>query len=147
MITITKLPIDTAAVLASVQSVDAGAAVLFLGSTRKFTRGKETLKLDYECYEEMALKKMEQILEEAKAKWSIELCSIVHRIGAVELGEASIAVAVCSPHRDDSFVAARWLVDTLKTDVPIWKREYWADGTQEWVHPDGGTPQMPGKEN
>ena len=142
MIEITKNPIDTAAVLASVQSVDAGAAVLFVGSTRQFTQGKETLKLDYECYESMALKKMQQILDQAKSKWEITLCSIVHRIETVELGEASIAVAVSSPHRSDSFEAGRWLVDTLKMDVPIWKREYWADGTEEWVHPEGATPGL-----
>ena len=66
--------------------------------------------------------------------------AIVHRVGTVELGEASIAVAVSSPHRADSFEAGRWLVDVLKTEVPIWKREYWADGSTEWVHPDGATP-------
>lgn len=140
MIEITKKTIDTTAVLASVQTIDAGAAVLFVGSTRQFTLGKETLKLDYECYEEMALKKMGQILDQAKSKWSIRKCSIVHRIGTVELGEASIAVAVSSPHRSDSFEAGRWLVDTLKKDVPIWKREYWSDGSMEWVHPEGATP-------
>lgn len=140
MIEITSQPIDTAAVLASVQSDQAGAAVLFVGSTRQFTNGRETLKLEYECYETMAIKKMTEILDQATGKWNIETCSIVHRVGTVGLGEASIAVAVSSPHRADSFEAARWLVDTLKTEVPIWKRENWADGSQEWVHPDGAKP-------
>lgn len=140
MIEITSKPIDTTAVLKSVQSNQAGAAVLFVGTTRQFTGDRETLKLDYECYESLAIKKMTEILEQAAAKWKIEACSIVHRIGTVELGEASIAVAVSSPHRGDSFEAGRWLVDTLKTEVPIWKREYWADGSKEWVHPDGATP-------
>ena len=140
MIEITSTQIDTSAVLASVQSTQAGAAVLFVGSTRQFTDGRETLKLDYECYEALAIKKMTEILEQAKTKWKIEACSIVHRVGTVELGEASIAVAVSSPHRADSFEAGRWLVDTLKTEVPIWKRDYWADGSSEWIHPDGATP-------
>ena len=140
MIEITSTQIDTSAVLASVHSTQAGAAVLFVGSTRQFTDGRETLKLDYECYEALAIKKMTEILEQAKTKWKIEACSIVHRVGTVELGEASIAVAVSSPHRADSFEAGRWLVDTLKTEVPIWKRDYWADGSSEWIHPDGATP-------
>ena len=140
MIEITSQPIDTAAVLASVQSDQAGAAVLFVGSTRQFTDGRETLKLDYQCYEAMAIKKMTEILEQASNQWKIESCSIVHRIGSVGLGESSIAVAVSSPHRADSFEAARWLVDTLKKDVPIWKQEHWADGSQEWVHPQGVKP-------
>ena len=140
MIEITSTQIDTSAVLASVQSTQAGAAVLFVGSTRQFTDGRETLKLDYECYEALAIKKMTEILEQAKTKWKIEACSIVHRVGTVELGEASIAVAVSSPHRADSFEAGRWLVDTLKTEVPIWKRDYWADGSSEWIHPEGATP-------
>ena len=140
MIEITSTQIDTSAVLASVQSTQAGAAVLFVGSTRQFTDGRETLKLDYECYEALAIKKMTEILNQAKTKWKIEASSIVHRVGTVELGEASIAVAVSSPHRADSFEAGRWLVDTLKTEVPIWKRDYWADGSSEWIHPEGATP-------
>ncbi len=140
MIEVTSKLIDTAAVLQSVQSNQAGAAVLFVGSTRQFTNDRETLKLEYECYESLAIKKMTEIQEQAAAKWKIEACSIVHRIGTIELGEASIAVAVSSPHRADSFEAGRWLVDTLKTEVPIWKQEHWADGSTEWVHPEGATP-------
>jgi molybdopterin synthase catalytic subunit len=136
MIEITEDSIDTDQVLKSVQSSQAGASVLFVGTTRQYTGGKETLRLDYDCYQEMALKKMESLREQAMAKWPIEECSIVHRIGTVELGESSIAVAVSTPHRADSFEAAQWLVDTLKKEVPIWKREHWADGSREWVHPD-----------
>lgn len=137
MIEITSNPIDTQRVLESVNSVNAGASVLFVGTTRKFTGEKETLRLDYECYREMALKKMEQIRDQALTQWPIQKCSIVHRVGTVELGDASIAVAVSTPHRIASFEAAQWLVDTLKVQVPIWKREYWSDGSREWVHPDG----------
>jgi len=147
MIEITSQPIDTAAVLDSVQSNQAGAAVLFVGSTRQYTNGRETLKLDYQCYEAMAIKKITEILEQADEKWKIESCSIVHRIGPVGLGESSIVVAVSSPHRSDSFEAARWLVDTLKRDVPIWKQEHWADGSKEWVHPQGVKPGDNSSEN
>jgi len=136
MIAITNKPIETDLVLESVQTDLAGAAVLFVGSTRKFTGDKETAKLEYECYEAMAIKKMEEIRELAAQRWSIEKCSIVHRVGEVGLGEASIAVAVSTPHRIASFEAAAWLVDALKKEVPIWKREFWADGSTEWVHPD-----------
>jgi molybdopterin synthase catalytic subunit len=136
MIEITHQPIATDKVLVSVQSDRAGASVLFVGTTRQFTRDKETLQLDYECYEQMAIKKMQQLRDQALGKWSIIECSIVHRVGRVGLGEASIAVAVSTPHREASFEAAQWLVDMLKKQVPIWKREYWADGSQEWVHPD-----------
>ncbi len=136
MIEITHLPIETDKVLASVQSDQSGASVLFVGTTRQFTGDKETLKLDYECYEPMAIKKMQQLCDQARIRWPVTECSIVHRVGTIELGEASIVVAVSTPHRLASFEAAQWIVDTLKQQVPIWKREYWADGTQEWVHPD-----------
>ena len=141
IVEITPGPIDCDAVLSSVQSVAAGASVLFVGTTRQFTRGKETLKLDYECYEAMALKKMEQLRDQVQKKWDVQACSIVHRIGTVKLGESSIAVAVSTPHRKDAFDAAEWLVNVLKKEVPIWKREYWKDGSQEWVHPEGALPE------
>jgi molybdopterin synthase catalytic subunit len=136
MIEITHQPIETNKVLASVYSEQAGASVMFVGTTRRFTGDKETLKLDYECYEQMAIKKIQQLRDEAVERWPIQECSIVHRVGTVELGEASIAVAVSTPHRVASFEAAQWLVDSLKKQVPIWKREHWADGSLEWVHPD-----------
>lgn len=136
MIEITNQTIDTLAILNAVNSELAGASVLFVGTTRKFTGEKETQKLDYDCYQEMAIKKMEQLRDEAMQKWPIQECAIVHRVGTVELGEASIAVAVSTPHRVASFESAQWLVDTLKKQVPIWKREIWADGSEEWVHPN-----------
>lgn len=135
MIEITEKPIDTHRVLESVQSDAAGASVLFVGATRRYTRGKETTKLNYECYEAMAIKKIAELRDQAMEKWPLECCSIVHRTGTVDVGETSIAVAVSTPHRADSFSAAQWLVDSLKQLVPIWKQEHWSDGTQQWVHP------------
>ena len=83
----------------------------------------------------MAEKKLVELEAEARRRWPLTGCSIVHRLGHLELGEASIAIAVSSPHRHDAFAAGQWLIDTIKEVVPIWKRENWADGTSEWVHP------------
>jgi len=135
MVSLTDKPIDTAAILAQAASHDAGAVVLFLGTTREFTRGRRTTSLDYECYPEMAEKKLAELEAEARRRWPLAGCSIVHRLGRLELGEASIAIAVSSPHRHDAFAAGQWLIDTIKQVVPIWKQENWADGTSEWVHP------------
>jgi molybdopterin synthase catalytic subunit len=79
---------------------------------------------------------MHQLRDQAQSRWPIIECSIVHRVGSVKPGESSIAVAVSTPHREASFQATQWLVDTLKKQVPIWKREHWADGSQDWVHPE-----------
>jgi molybdopterin synthase catalytic subunit len=135
MIALTNSPIDPAAVLAQVATSEAGAVVLFLGTTREFTRGRRTISLDYECYPEMAQKKLAELEAEARGRWPLTGCSIVHRLGHLELGEASIAIAVSSPHRAAAFQAGEWLIDTIKQVVPIWKQENWADGTSEWVHP------------
>lgn len=135
MISLTTEPIDSAAVLARVASNDAGAVVLFLGTTREFTAGRQTASLDYECYPEMAEKKLAELEAEARRRWPLVECAIVHRLGHLALGEASIAIAVSSPHRQAAFEAGKWLIDTIKQVVPIWKQENWMDGTSEWVHP------------
>jgi molybdopterin synthase catalytic subunit len=135
MILLTHDRIDPARVLAQVESHQAGAAVLFLGTTREFTGERRTSSLDYECYPDMAEKKLAELEAEARQRWPLVGCSIVHRLGHLELGEASIAIAVSSPHRRVAFEAGQWLIDTIKEVVPIWKRENWADGTSEWVHP------------
>ncbi len=135
MICLTHEPIDMTRVLASVASNDAGAVVLFLGTTREFTHGRQTASLDYECYPEMAEKKLHELEHEARRRWPIVECHIVHRLGHLALGEASIAIAVSSFHRSAAFEAGKWLIDTIKQVVPIWKKENWADGATEWVHP------------
>jgi molybdopterin synthase catalytic subunit len=135
MISLTHQSIDPAVVLAHVASHDAGAVVLFLGTTREFTKVRQTASLDYECYPEMAEKKLAELEAQARSRWPLTGCSIVHRLGHLGLGEASIAIAVSSPHRADAFAAGQWLIDTIKEVVPIWKQENWADGTSEWVHP------------
>jgi molybdopterin synthase catalytic subunit len=135
MIELTNQPIDPSAILARVASNDAGGVVLFLGTTREFTGGRRTESLDYECYPAMAEKKLAELEALAHSRWPLVGCAIVHRLGHLELGEASIAIAVSSPHRQAAFEAGKWLIDTIKQDIPIWKQENWADGTSEWVHP------------
>ena len=135
MIQLTKDPIDTAAVLDRVRHPEAGAVVLFLGTTRELTAGRQTVALDYEAYHEMAERKLAELENEARRKWPVIECMIVHRLGRVPPAEASVAIAVSTPHRSDAFAAGQWLIDSLKHDVPIWKREQWSDGAQEWVHP------------
>ena len=135
MIELVESPIDTAALLQRVGSPQAGAVVLFLGTVREMTAGRRTVALDYECYPQMARKKMAELEAKARSRWPIIECAIVHRLGHLELAEASVAVAVSTPHRHDAFAAGKWLIDTLKEVVPIWKKENWDDGTTEWVHP------------
>ncbi len=135
MIQITSDPIDNSAVLGHVASSRAGAVVLFLGTTREFTGDRRTESLDYECYGDMAEKKLAELEAQTLERWPIIRCAIVHRVGRLDLGEASVAIAVSSPHRGDAFEAGKWLIDTLKEVVPIWKKENWSDGTSEWVHP------------
>ncbi len=143
MIELVQDPIDTARLLESVASHQAGAIVLFAGTTRQFTGQRETRSLDYECYPEMAMAKLEELEAEARRRWPIVEVTIVHRLGHLELGEASVAIAVSSPHRQDAFDAGNWLIDKLKEVVPIWKQENWADGTSEWVHPGVEPPEKP----
>src|SRR5262245_45320347 len=114
MIAITDKPIDTDALLRDASSPEAGAVVLFLGTTRQFTRGRETASLDYECYEEMALAKLAELESQARGRWPLIGCAIVHRVGHVPLGEASVAVVVSTAHRHAAFAAGQWLIDTLK---------------------------------
>lgn len=135
MIELITQPIDTDAVLRHVASPEAGAVVLFLGTTRQFTQGRETASLDYECFDEMARTKLAELEHEARGRWPLIECAIVHRVGHLAIGEASVAVAVSSAHRRVAFEAGQWLIDTLKEIVPIWKKENWSDGTSQWVHP------------
>jgi molybdopterin synthase catalytic subunit len=135
MIQLTHEPIDTAAVVKQTSHREAGAVVLFLGTTRELTNGRQTVALDYEAYGEMAKRKLAELEAEARRRWPVIECIVVHRLGRVPPTEASVAIAVSTPHRSDAFAAGQWLIDSLKRDVPIWKREQWSDGSTEWVHP------------
>jgi len=135
MVELTESAIDVAAVIEAVRSPAAGAVVLFLGTTREKTEGRCTLSLDYECYPEMARRKLEELNDEASRRWPLVGSAIVHRVGRVAVGETSVAVAVASGHRQAAFEAGQWLIDRIKQVVPIWKMENWADGQSTWIHP------------
>jgi molybdopterin synthase catalytic subunit len=135
MIEITEAPIDHAALTDRVRSNMAGAVCTFLGTVREMTGDRQTSALEYESYPEMAGKKMAELEAEARRRWPIVDVALVHRVGHLDLGEVSVVVAVSCPHRKQAFEACQWLIDTLKEVVPIWKKEIWADGQTEWVHP------------
>jgi molybdopterin synthase catalytic subunit len=137
MIRIQKETIDTSELTDAVVDDDAGAVVLFVGTTRLTTHGRKTLKLEYDCYEPMAVAELNSLRLKMLQRWGLKQCAIVHRIGEVKVGEASVAVAVSSPHRVAAFEACQWLMERLKQVVPIWKKEQWEDGTTEWIHPEG----------
>jgi molybdopterin synthase catalytic subunit len=120
--------IDTQAVVGRLKRPADGAAVIFDGIVRDNTRGRRTLYLDYEAYEAMALKQMESLAVEARARFAVRGVSIVHRLGRLEIGETSVLIVVAAAHRGTAFEACRWIIDTLKKTVPIWKKEYFADG-------------------
>ncbi|HKN16378.1 MAG TPA: molybdopterin converting factor subunit 1 [Candidatus Sulfotelmatobacter sp.] len=125
---IIREPIDTSAVLANLKRGEDGAAVVFEGVVRNQTRGCKTLYLDYEAYEEMARQQMEGLAEQALKQFQIRDVVLVHRLGRLEIGETSVLIVVASAHRGAAFDACRWLIDTLKRTVPIWKKEYFEDG-------------------
>jgi molybdopterin synthase catalytic subunit len=135
MQTLTREVIDHAALTQEVRRNDCGAVVTFLGTVRDLTGDRLTVALDYEAYPAMAVKKMAEIEQETRRRWPVGEMTLVHRLGHLDVGEISVAVAVCCPHRGEAFEACRYAIDRLKELVPIWKKENWADGTTEWVHP------------
>ena len=118
-----------------------GALCLFMGVVRNENRGRRVERLEYEAYEDMALPLMEEIATETRRRFPVTEVRLVHRLGCLEIGEASVAVAVASPHRGEAFSACRFAIDTLKARVPIWKKEHYADGTA-WL--EGPEPAGPG---
>jgi molybdopterin synthase catalytic subunit len=132
MIQLVQTAIDVQQVLESVLTPASGAVDVFVGTTRNHSNGRAVRELEYEAYEPMALKMMNQIAEQARQVGNIHAVSIVHRIGKVPIGESSVVIAVSASHRDDAFRVCRFLIDELKRIVPIWKREYFADGTTAW---------------
>jgi molybdopterin synthase catalytic subunit len=125
---IVRSPVDAQAVLDMIKHPSDGAAVTFEGVVRNNTRGRRTLYLDYESYEEMALKQMESLAEEAIQRFQLRDVAIVHRLGRLEIGETSVLIVVASAHRGAALDACRWIIDTLKRSVPIWKKEHFEDG-------------------
>ena len=135
MIRLTRNAIDYTALTEQVRKDDCGAVVVFLGTVRDLTGDKVTVALDYDAYPDMAEKKLAEIEADTRRRWPVGDLAMVHRLGRLELGEVSVAVAISCPHRAEAFEACRHAIDRLKELVPIWKKENWADGATEWVHP------------
>jgi MoaE-MoaD fusion protein len=120
--------IDVKGVKEDLEHPEDGAALLFEGVVRNNTRGRKTLYLDYEAYESMALNEMEKLAQAALERFKVRDVCLVHRLGRLQIGETSVLIGVASAHRAAAFEACRWLIDTLKKTVPIWKKEYFEDG-------------------
>lgn len=131
-----KEPLNESDVLMNLATDADGAVVAFVGRARNFSDGKAVCYLEYEAYESMARKELEKICKTAVERWSLSGCALIHRYGRVDIGEASIVIGVSSSHRKEAFAAAMYIIDTIKQTVPIWKKEYYSDGSM-WVsaHP------------
>ena len=136
MVCLTEQPIDRTSVLAHLSPREAGALVVFEGSVRDSANGREVVRLEYEAFTELALREMRRIEEEAGGRWPLGFVAIVHRVGSLTPGETSVLIAVTSSHRDEAFEACRFIIDSLKARVPIWKKEHYRDGSA-WI---GGHP-------
>ena len=141
LIALTRQPIDSAAIVASAKHGSDGAVIVFDGIVRNNTRSRPTLFLDYEAYEEMAARQMSQLAEQALARFAVRHVTLVHRLGRLLIGETSVLIVVASAHRAPAFDACRWLIDTLKSTVPIWKKETFADGAN-WAPGEPFPPQI-----
>jgi molybdopterin synthase catalytic subunit len=137
---VTADPIDPAGMLGGALSPDDGAALLFWGVVRNQHDGRAVSSLEYSAYAEMAEREMLRIAGEARARFGTGAIHIVHRIGLLQVGEASVAIAVASPHRAEAYDASRYVIEQLKRRVPVWKREGYVDGQTEWV--PGFTPAV-----
>jgi molybdopterin synthase catalytic subunit len=140
MVHLTTSVIDYTALTERVRRPGCGAVVTFLGTVRDLTDGRVTVALDYEAYPGMAEKKMAEIEQETRERWPVGDICLVHRLGHLDVGAVSVAVAVSCPHRGQAFEACRYAIDRLKELVPIWKKENWADGATEWIHPGEAKP-------
>ena len=130
---VTREPIDAAALLRQVVAPSDGAALLFWGVVRAEHGGRAVSHLEYEAYAPMAEAKLAEIAAEARERWSTGEIAVVHRVGRLEVGEASVAIVVASPHRAEAYEASRYVIEELKRRVPVWKREGYVDGDSEWV--------------
>ncbi|WP_126597291.1 molybdenum cofactor biosynthesis protein MoaE [Dictyobacter aurantiacus] len=132
IIQLTREPLNRDALVAAISHPSVGGIVIFEGVVRDNARGKQVRYLEYDVYEEMAQQQIATIIEEARKRWPIERVAIAHRFGRLEIGEASVIIVVATPHRGEAFEACRYLIDTLKSTVPIWKKEVATNG-EEWV--------------
>lgn len=129
---ITDEPIDLGALLSRSHHPAAGAVVLFSGEVRNHNEGRAVLRLEYEAHAPLAEKMMAGIVKEAGERWDLHLADCVHRVGPVAISESAVAVVTASAHRGEAYAANRYIIDRIKHEAPIWKKEYFADGTSEW---------------
>jgi molybdopterin synthase catalytic subunit len=139
MFRVTNQPIDLSELVRYVADAEAGAIVPFIGTTRNNNEGRKVIALDYDGYPEMAEKELARIGAEAKNKWPICKMAIVHRLGPVQIGEASVIIVVSSAHRDAAFAASRFAIEEIKKTVPIWKKEVF-EGGEVWIGTQTGQP-------
>ena len=129
---ITRDPIDLNAMQSRAHHPQAGAMLLFCGDIRNHSEGKSVVALEYEAKESMALKQIDETVKEACRRWELHYVEVIHRLGHMRVSECSIAIAVATSHRKDCYSASRFIIDTIKHSVPIWKKEHFIDGTSEW---------------
>ncbi|MGG5736293.1 MULTISPECIES: molybdenum cofactor biosynthesis protein MoaE [Bacillus cereus group] len=142
---IVDTPIVVEEVTDKVARREAGAITTFIGTVRELTKGKRTLHLEYEAYKPMAVKKFTEIGEEIKEKWPDAKIAITHRVGRLEIMDVAVVIAVSSPHRKVAYEANEYAIERIKRIVPIWKKEFWEDGT-EWIEDQlENTPYQEGK--
>ena len=141
MIKITEKSIDVQKVIETASSLGAGAVNVFVGTVRNNAHGKKVVWLEYEAYESMAVAEIRKVIDDASHRWPLLGWAVSHRVGTLKPGEVSVAVAVSSPHRRESFEACQYIIDTLKEKAPIWKKEHFEDG-EEWVSARPATASM-----
>jgi molybdopterin synthase catalytic subunit len=139
---VTRSSIDVARLIRAVADPRAGAIVTFLGTTRSENAGRRVVRLEYEAFTRMAEREMRGLAAAAARRWRLRRVAMVHRIGLVPVGQASVGIAVSAGHRAEAFAACHWLIDRLKEIVPIWKREHFRGG-QVWIGPQQGRPEVP----
>jgi molybdopterin synthase catalytic subunit len=132
IIQLTREPLNRDSLIEAVSHPSTGGIVVFEGIVRDNARGKQVRYLEYDVYPEMAEQQIRTIITEAERRWGIERIAVAHRFGRLEIGEASVIIVVATPHRSEAFEACRYIIDTLKTTVPIWKKEVASNG-EEWV--------------
>ncbi len=137
-ILLTAEPLELSSTVAQLNDPSAGGIAVFLGTTRAETNASSQplLALEYDAYPEMARAQLVDLARRARDRWPISRLVILHRTGRVAVGEPSVLIAVSTPHRAEAFEACKWLIDTLKSEAAIWKKEIWGDGSSSWVHPN-----------
>jgi molybdopterin synthase catalytic subunit len=137
-----RRPIEPERLRAAVADPAAGAEVVFVGTARGVTDGVATLGLEYEAHEPLAAEALARLCAAAVDRFGLVACAVEHRLGPIGIGAAAVALATSAPHRAAAFAAAEWMMERIKAEVPIWKREEWADGRREWIHPAGAPGGM-----